>query len=151
MKDQIHYYNDLIPPSNPQFPWRSDHWQLLCYYCAQPIYETTPDAGVRQRVSYMRGRWRHKDKDELSCNFKQLRPDNEIDDPRCHVCSTQTDKHAEICSVGGKPRHYATPMSQKEDEIRKLFGKITFNDVTWNDDVLNLTNELEIKCPQNHS
>ena len=25
--------NELIPPSNPDYPWVYPGWQLLCYYC----------------------------------------------------------------------------------------------------------------------
>jgi hypothetical protein len=67
----------------------------------------------------MKGMWRHESPDELYCDDLHLRPDNEIDDPRCH-CGTQTEKHASHCSAAGKPRYRATPMSQKEDEIMSL-------------------------------
>lgn len=110
-------YNDLVPPSNKKFPWKAEDWQLLCYYCNQPIYETKPTAGYRQRTLYMRGRWLHVDGDKWSCTKNLIRPPSEIDLPRCHVCGTQTNRHGGYCSVGGLPSFHATPMSQKEDEI----------------------------------
>lgn len=33
MLKQTEDYNELIPPSNPKFPWKPD-WEPLCYYCA---------------------------------------------------------------------------------------------------------------------
>lgn len=123
MLEQTHDHNKLIPPSNPDYPWVPGKWQVLCYYCAQPIYLTEPAAAFRQRASYG---WRHRvpglNKDEVNCNPEKLRPDNEIDDPRCHICGTQTDQHRSVCSAGGKPRPRATSMSDKESEVRCAFG-----------------------------
>jgi hypothetical protein len=50
--------DELIPPSNPDYPWVLKKWQLLCYYCNQPIYETEPEAGNKQRTMHVHGRWR---------------------------------------------------------------------------------------------
>ena len=108
-------YNDLIPPSNPDFP--PD--QLLCYYCNQPISETVPVAGYRNRIVYMAGRWLHKN-GEYYCSPEHIRTD--IDKPRCHVCRTQTKKHMIICSMAGEPRFKAKPFSEKEEELIDLFG-----------------------------
>lgn len=126
MKQQTRNYSNLLPPSNPAYPWKAGGWQLLCYYCAQPVYETTPEAGDRQRTIYMRGMWLHIQGDAMDCDPNQLRPDSEIDDPRCHVCQTQTREHGTFCSCGGQPRHRATTMSEKESELIAMFG--------WNPD-----------------
>lgn len=116
-------YNELKPPENPLYPWVADDWQLLCYYCAQPIYETVPVAGHRQRTCYMRGQWRHKDTDDLLCVAKDVRPSGEIDLPRCHVCQAQSsESHQAHCSFRGVPQFRAMPMSDKEDELIRLFG-----------------------------
>jgi hypothetical protein len=120
MKNQTKDYNELIPPENPNYPWKTK--QLLCYYCNQPIYETTPEAGYKQRLIYMQGQWLHKDNHSLTCKAEHIRPTNEIDDPRCHVCKTQTKKHRDICSFLSKPPFRATPFSEKEEELISLFG-----------------------------
>ncbi len=112
-------YNDLVPPENPKYPWKADGWQLLCYYCAQPIEIGKPVAGYRQRTIFPQGMWRHK-AGNLNCVKNLIRPD--IDPPRCHTCGTQTTTHASICSAAGKPTCRATPMSAKEDELQRRFG-----------------------------
>lgn len=51
-REPVTNYNDLVPPSNPEYPWKGDGWQMLCYYCSQPIfYESVGklSAGYRQR------------------------------------------------------------------------------------------------------
>jgi hypothetical protein len=70
----------------------------------------------------MHGCWRHADGDHMNCNPWEIRWPNQIDDPRCHICGTQSDKHAGACSATGLPPFSATPMSQKEDELIKMFG-----------------------------
>jgi hypothetical protein len=115
---------ELIPPSNPEYPWVPKDWQLLCYYCNQPIYETRPVAGFRQRTLYMRGRWRHTEGDSLACRPDRIRPESEIDGPRCHVCGAARGKaHAGACSFAGPAPYYATPFSQKEDEAGRWEGR----------------------------
>ena len=127
MIEQTTDYNSLVPPSNPDYPW-SPKWQPLCYYCAQPIRLTEPYAGHRQRIicgwehvepvkteGYRKGsRWH--------CDPAKVRPTEEIDDPRCACCHTQTDKHGMVCSAAGKPPYRATTTDAKEDEIRGTFG-----------------------------
>jgi hypothetical protein len=110
---------DLIPPSNEKYKWQGTDWQLLCYYCNQPIYETKPVAGYRQRTLYMRGKWRHIEGDELKCNQELIRPAAEIDLPHCHVCTTQTTEHKGFCSLSGLSGFRATPMSEKEAELER--------------------------------
>jgi hypothetical protein len=123
MSERITNYNDLKPPENPLYPWVPENWQLLCYYCAQPIYETSPVAGFRQRTCYMRGHWRHMDTDEIPCVAQHVRPSDEIDPPRCHVCKVQPGEgHKSHCSFRGIPQFTATPMSSKEDELISIFG-----------------------------
>lgn len=117
MLKQTEDYNELIPPSNPKFPWKPD-WEPLCYYCAQPIRLTKPWAGHRQRVVF---HWEHLD-GHYTCDIAKLRPTEEIDDPRCHICRTQTHQHDMVCSAGGKPTPCATTMSDKEHELTKIFG-----------------------------
>lgn len=112
-------YNELIPPENPAYPWKADDWQLLCYYCAQPIEIGKPVAGYRQRTIFMKGMWRHKE-GNLNCVKSLIRPD--IDPPRCHICGTQTTTHGLVCSAAGKPACHAIPMSAKEDELIRRFG-----------------------------
>jgi hypothetical protein len=56
------------------------------------------------------------------CDPHFIRPTNEIDDPRCHICGTQTTEHRHICSAGGKPPFHATTLSQKEEELTRRFG-----------------------------
>jgi hypothetical protein len=117
MKEQTKNYQELIPPSNPEYPWVPQDWQVLCYYCAQPIQLTKPQALHRQYAYY---HWEHAD-GSFNCDRAKLRPTEEIDDPRCG-CGTQTNKHSGVCSAAGKPSFHATPMDAKEDELRKLFG-----------------------------
>src|SRR5208337_1360276 len=147
----IREYNKLIPPSNPDYPWRGEDWQPLCYYCCQPIKLTKPWAGVRQRViygwehanpavsenKYINGsRW-HCDPAKVRANierhavYKPTKADFESDkeftpqtlnQPRCHICGTQTMHHSNVCSAAGKPPYHATSLSQKEDELAWLFG-----------------------------
>jgi hypothetical protein len=124
-------YNKLVPPSNPDYPWVGEDWQVLCYYCNQPIELTKPWAGYRQRAIYG---WQHVYSvlpgdgtiavskhivgSRWHCDPANLRPLTEIDEPRCHICGTQeAGKHAGVCSAAGKPPFRATPMSQKEDEV----------------------------------
>ena len=110
---------ELVPPSNDRFPWRERSWQLLCYYCNQPIYETKPEAAFKQRLIYPSGRWRHSDNDGLYCLVNFVRQKREIDPPRCPCCKTQTDKHLGFCSTGGVPPYRATPFSEKEEELER--------------------------------
>lgn len=111
-------YNDLIPPSNPDFPWTADKWQLLCYYCAEPIRMTPPYAGNRQRTL---SHWEHSD-GKYNCRPEKLRPASEIDDPRCHCGTQRAETHIPVCSSVGKPVHHATPMSAKEQELITIYG-----------------------------
>jgi hypothetical protein len=106
----------LIEPTNAAHP----STQLLCYYCQQPIAETVPEAGYKNRTVYMRGRWRHRDGDALYCERALVRPDSEIDQPRCGCCGTQTERHRMMCSHAGKPPYRATPFSEKENEIERF-------------------------------
>ena len=110
-------YNSLIPPSNPDFPWKAKGWQLLCYYCAQPIHYVVDGAGYRQRTL---AQWEHVD-GGWACVTSKLRPTAEIDDVRCD-CGTQSNEHNRFCSRRGKPSPYATPMSDKEQELINAFG-----------------------------
>jgi len=129
MLEQTRDYNDLIPPDNPDFPWVPKNWQPLCYYCAQPIRLTKPQAYFRQRCW---AGWEHVNPAETGnkyikgsrwhCDPAKVRPASEIDDPRCHICGTQTDAHKDICSARGKPQFHATTMSAKEEEITRRFG-----------------------------
>jgi hypothetical protein len=112
-------YNDLVPPENPMYPWQPKGWQLLCYYCAEPITMGVPEAAHRQRTVFMQGMWRHKD-GNLACVKSRVRSD--IDPPRCHICGTQTSTHGHLCSAAGKPGCHAKPMSAKEDELIRRFG-----------------------------
>jgi hypothetical protein len=109
-------HNALTPPENPKYPWRASRWQLLCYYCAQPIVLGTPEAGYRQRVLWMEGMWNHQE-GNYNCHKELIRPD--IDLPRCHICGTQTIHHRGVCSAAGRPGYTATPMSRKEDEVSR--------------------------------
>lgn len=132
MLDLTHDYNELIPPSNPAFPWVPKDWQPLCYYCNQPIRLTKPWAGVRQRVIFgwehvnpvnapeEQHKWKHGS--HWHCDPHFIRPTDEIDDPRCHICGTQTTEHSMLCSAAGKPPFRATPLSNKEDELTRRFG-----------------------------
>jgi hypothetical protein len=124
MLDQTHNYNELIPPSNPDYPWKGKDWEPLCYYCNQPIQMSKPWAGYRQRVIW---HWEHVfptiEGNKHRCDPAKLRPTEEIDDPRCHVCGTQgAGKHGSFCSMAGKPPFRATPMSRKEEELQLQFG-----------------------------
>ena len=124
-----HDYNELIPPSNPDYPWVPKDWQPLCYYCNQPICQSKPWAGFRQRVIW---NWEHVNPSKSEgwtkgstwhCDPARVRPTEEIDDPRCHGCETQeAEKHGMICSKVGKPPFHATPLSTKEEELRRRFG-----------------------------
>jgi hypothetical protein len=118
MIDQTRNYNELIPPSNPEYPWVPAGWQVLCYYCNQPIYLTKPEALHRQHAYYI---WLHVTGDAWGCSKEKLRPTAEIDDPRC-TCHTQTNEHAGACSAAGKPPFRAMPMDAKEEELRRLYG-----------------------------
>jgi len=131
MLDLTHDYNDLMPPENPEYPWVPKDWQPLCYYCNQPIQLTKPWAGYRQRVIFG---WEHvnpvpmdsqkewKRGSKWHCDPAKIRPTNEIDDPRCHICGTQTTQHGGLCSAAGKPPFHATPLSNKETELTRRFG-----------------------------
>jgi hypothetical protein len=122
-------YNELTPPENPDYPWVPKDWQPLCYYCAQPIRLTKPVAYHRQRCW---ASWEHSNPatsgnqyvkgSHWHCDPQFIRPTNEIDDPRCHICGTQTTAHAGVCSACGKPPFHATTMSAKEEEITRRFG-----------------------------
>ena len=118
MIEQTQYYNGLIPPSNPDYPWKGEVWQVLCYYCNQPISLTVPWAGNRQRAVY---HWVHPG-GGYNCLPENVRPTEEIDDPRCHCGTQEADKHAFHCSAAGKPTFHAMPMNAKEDELIKYFG-----------------------------
>ena len=117
----------LIPPSNPKFPYVPSGWQLLCYYCNQEIDETEAEAGYNQRTIYPRGRWRHRTGQDRCCLYL-IRPESEIDKPRCHVCGTQDDKHHGYCSAAGEPPYVATPFSQKEEEVEHWEGRNTMSE-----------------------
>lgn len=131
MLNQTEDYNALIPPENPDYPWAPKDWQPLCYYCNQPIKLTKPYAGTRQRVIYG---WEHMFPVPESCTNKwkrgsvwhcdpaKVRPTTEIDEPRCHICGTQTTEHGMVCSAAGKPPFHATTLSQKEAELIRRFG-----------------------------
>jgi hypothetical protein len=119
-KPSVTHYNDLVPPENSAHPWKPEGWQLLCYYCAQPIFEEQAEAGYRQRTVYMRGRWRHRNTNRLYCEKEDIRLDTDL--PRCHICGTQTAQHRSVCSAAGLPTHRATPMSGKEEELIAKFG-----------------------------
>lgn len=121
-------YNELTPPENKAFPWVPKDWQPLCYYCTQAIRLTKPWAGYKQRVIFG---WEHVDPSQSEgwtkgsrwhCDPAKIRPTNEIDDPRCHICGTQTTAHAGVCSACGKPPFHATTMSAKESELTRIFG-----------------------------
>jgi hypothetical protein len=131
MLNQTKDYNSLIPPENPDYPWAPKDWQPLCYYCNQPVKLTKPYAGTRQRVIYG---WEHMFPVPESCENKwkrgstwhcdpaKVRPTTEIDEPRCHICGTQTTEHGMVCSAAGKPPYHATTLSQKEEELTRRFG-----------------------------
>jgi len=143
--DKFHNYNDLIPPENPEYPWNPTFWQPLCYYCAQPIRLVQPGAMYRQRIGVswehinavfitdidvekhpeipnLKIYQKHMNGSRWSCNPLKVRPTDEIDNPRCHICGTQTTEHGMVCSAAGKPGFHATTMSQKEDELTRIFG-----------------------------
>lgn len=121
-------YNKLEPPSNVLYPWQPKGWQPLCYYCCEPIRITTPEAMYRQRVHF---NWDHVNPATSGghwiigsfwhCDPAKIRKD--IDPPRCHICGTQTSVHANICSAAGRPPYHATTMSQKEEEVSRVYGK----------------------------
>ena len=115
---QTDNYNNLKPPSNPKYPWVGKGWQVLCYYCNEPIRLTLPYAGYRQREIY---NWEHLD-GSYNCKKENIRPDNEIDDPRCSCGTQEKDKHNSCCSSAGKPNFHATSMNRKEEELRRIFG-----------------------------
>lgn len=142
MIEQTRDYNELIPPENPLYPWQPKGWQPLCYYCNQPIELCRPEAMYRQRVW---ASWQHvnpvvitdadvKARPELErykrfmngskwhCSPLHVRPTAWIDDPRCHICGTQTTEHGSVCSAAGKPGFHATTLSQKEEELTRRFG-----------------------------
>jgi hypothetical protein len=131
MLNQTEDYNALIPPENPDFPWVPEKWQPLCYYCNQPVKITPPVAGYRQRVIYG---WehvnpvpqdcanKHKRGSKWHCDPAKVRPTEQIDEPRCHICGTQTTEHGMVCSAAGKPPYKATTLSQKEEELVRIFG-----------------------------
>ena len=110
--------SELIPPSNPKYPWVPEGWQLLCYYCNQPIRETEPEAGYKQRTMYVHGRWKHAD-GERGCCLYLIRPESELDKPRCHCCGTQTADHSGYCSMGSIPGYRVMPFSEKEYEVER--------------------------------
>lgn len=128
MINQTQNYNDLIPPSNPKYPWKAD-WEPLCYYCNQPIEMSKPWAGVRQRVIW---HWEHVNPattgnkwikgSKWHCDPQHIRPTEEIDDPRCTCGTQEKDKHNGCCSAAGKPPFHATPLSSKEQELIGRFG-----------------------------
>lgn len=113
-REPVRDYNELIPPSNPQYPWKANGWEILCYYCNEPISIDPPEAHVKQRSSSPRG-WRHTNDDSWSCDPTKIRAD--IDLPHCHICGVRTPPHEMICSAGGPPPFHATPMSKKEEEV----------------------------------
>jgi len=43
--EPVREYNDLIPPSNPLYPWKADGWEVLCYYCHVCGVRTPPHGG----------------------------------------------------------------------------------------------------------
>lgn len=117
-RPRVFDYNELIPPSNPLFPWKAEGWQMLCYYCNQPIFFSDDEkyqAGYRQRGP-LSGSWYHANK-EWSCKIENIRTD--IDLPHCHCCGVQTPPHGHVCSIAGQPSFHATTMNTKEAEVRK--------------------------------
>ena len=128
MIEQTKDYRELIPPSNPDYPW-NPNWQLLCYYCNQPIEMTKPWAGARQCAIW---NWEHvfpstaaegwTKGSKWHCDPAKLRPTGEIDDPRCTCGTQEKDKHKGACSACGKPPYHATPFNNKEQELIGLFG-----------------------------
>lgn len=129
MVGQTKLYSDLKPPSNPDYPWKGEGWQPLCYYCNQPIEMSKPWAGVKQRVIW---NWEHVNPattgnkhikgSKWHCDPAKLRPTQDIDDPRCHCGAQEADKHRMTCSAAGKPSYHATPFSSKEEELIRTFG-----------------------------
>lgn len=117
-REPVRDYNDLIPPSNPVYPWKAKGWQVLCYYCNEPITVDSPEAYYRQRSLSPRG-WYHLNNSEgyWACDLKKVRSD--IDLPHCHICGVRTSPHHGICSVAGPPSFHATSMSQKEEEVQQ--------------------------------
>ena len=112
-REPVRDYNDLIPPSNPDYDWQTP----LCYYCAQPL-ERIGDkyvAGERQRV-YSEFGWYHLG-GEYRCKLELIRPG--IDLPRCHICHVQVPPHGDFCSAAGYPPLKATTMDYKEAEVQQ--------------------------------
>lgn len=117
-RPRVFDYNELIPPSNPNYPWKADGWQMLCYYCNEPIIYVSDEkyqAGYRQRGP-LSGNWYHVDK-IWACKLENVRTD--IDLPHCHICGVQTPPHQMICSAAGQPPFHAVTMSQKEAEVER--------------------------------
>ena len=54
---------------------------------------------------------------EGNCLLDKVRPESELDKPRCHCCGTQTAEHSGYCSVCGPPGYRAMPFSEKEQEL----------------------------------
>ena len=115
-REPVRDYNELVPPSNPRYPWKAEGWEVLCYYCAEPITIHHPEAHYRQRSFSPRG-WRHAGDDSRACDPAKIRPG--IDLPHCHICGVREPPPGSACSAAGQPGFPATPVSQKEDEVRR--------------------------------
>lgn len=121
-RDPVCEINNLIPPFNLLYPWKAEGWQMLCYYCNQPIYlikNGNLEAGYRQRGPLNYG-WRHEN-NEWACKLENVRTD--IDLPRCHICMIQTPPHQGVCSAAGLPSFHATTMSDKEEEVQRCIER----------------------------
>jgi hypothetical protein len=131
------YYDDLLPPENPDYPWKGKGWQPLCYYCCQPTQIDPPEAMHRQRVGiswkhvkpavsgnkYINGSTWHCDPAKVEENIQRhAKLGKQFERPRCHICGTQTVHHRGHCSAVGQPPMHVTTMSRKEDELTHMFG-----------------------------
>jgi hypothetical protein len=82
--------------------------QLLCKFCKQPIFETEQTSGYMGRPIWMRGRWLHVREEAWACVPTLIDPSCEK--PRCHICGTEDEEHAAICSAAGAPPAHAMPV-----------------------------------------
>jgi hypothetical protein len=127
---EFKYYNDLIEPKNPKYPWVAEAWQVLCYYCAEPIFYEPgkAEAVYKQRVNHKGAGWHHYTQEgPIDCDPSKVRPVEEIDPPRCHICGAKTKHdHLGICSFHGDPviayGYTATTMDAKEAELVRYYG-----------------------------
>lgn len=85
---------------------------MQCKYCEQPIYETEKTPGYLGRSIYRHSKYLHID-DTWACDTNKINIKGiHYEKPKCHICKTEDNVHASICSAWGVPNHHAAMLGE---------------------------------------